>query len=411
MLRSLLGWTRRASPPSGSPVPVVWPDAIEPAPAAPHRRTPSRTMVLPAVPAEPPPPAPAAVEEPIAVPPVRPSGAMRPAMAYAPIVDAAPGLRPTRPSLTAVLCVPPVDVAAEARAQLTARAATLLREFAEARIGGDAAELVLAIRDAGPEGIRQPPAEAQRVLAASRDASTSLADLQRLAEGSPALTQALLRAANSAYYGNATTSCTSIPDALRRLGTTGVEGVAVSAMVEGLLCRPGAAFQPILDAVWSHMVRTAPVARAIAPAFASAPSEAFALGLLHDVGKLAILDRLSSLRSARRRELGIPYPALKAILVALHEPLGALTTHRWGLGPYAAQAIGAHHSGEPIAEAAADHLRQLLFVAERAELALSRGATPALEAWWTAGTITAPYDRVGALLPTTADAAAAEQAA
>lgn len=300
--------------------------------------------------------------------------------------------------------MPPVDVEAEAHAQLAARSATLAREFAEARLGGDAADLVLAIRDAGADGIRQPPAEAQRVLAASRDASTSLADLQRLAEGSPALTQALLRAANSAYYGTASAACTSIPDALRRLGTAGVEGVAVAAMVEGLLCRPGTAFQPILDAAWSHMVRTAPVARAIAPAFAAAPSEAFALGLLHDVGKLAILDRLASLRATRRRELAVPYPALKAIFVALHEPLGALTTHRWGLGPYAAQAIGAHHAGEPIAEAAADHLRQLLFVAERTELALSRGVAPQLEAWWTAGTITAPFDRVLALVPTAPEA-------
>ena len=410
MLRSLLGWTRRASPSSGTPVPVVWPEAAEPvAAAAPPRRTPSLTMELPAVPAVPEPAA-SAPPEPIAVPPVRASGAVRPTLGYVPVVDAEPGLRPTRPSLTAVLCVPPVDVEAEARAQLASRSATLIREFTDARIGADATELVLAIRDAGAEGIRQPPAEAQRVLAASRDASTSLADLQRLAEGSPALTQSLLRAANSAYYGNATTSCTSIPDALRRLGTTGVEGVAVSAMVEGLLCRPGSAFQPILDAVWSHMVRTAPVARAIAPAFASAPSEAFALGLLHDVGKLAILDRLSSLRSARRRELSIPYPALKAILVALHEPLGALTTHRWGLGPYAAQAIGSHHSGEPIPEAAADHLRQLLFVAERAELAMGRRAAPELETWWTAGTITAQFDRVLALLPTASEAGA-EQAA
>jgi HD-like signal output (HDOD) protein len=334
-----------------------------------------------------------------ATPPSTPAAVAAP-QAPAPAEPARPRASLTPPgspaSATSALAVPVVDVERGARTQLEQRSAALLDELAAAGgQGGDAALLIRALLDGGDVAIRQPPAAAQHALTVTRDPNSTLRELTRLAEGSPTLAQALLRSANSAQYGMADAACASIPDALRRLGAQGVQNVVLTSMVQGLLCRPGAAYEKMAGDVWSHMVRTAPLARALAVTFAVAPGEAFALGLLHDVGKLVIFGRISALRSELRREVAMPYPAFARVLAALHEPLGAIPTHGWGLGAHAAEAIGAHHSGEPLSGAAADHLRQLLYVAERADLARLRGQSPAMEEWWQDGGITVSLERAG----------------
>jgi hypothetical protein len=57
-------------------------------------------------------------------------------------------------------------------------------------------------------------------------------------------------------------------------------------------------------------------------AFEVNPDQAMTLGLLHDVGKLAVFDRISALRVAARTEIGLPELPVRHLLRAVHEPLG-----------------------------------------------------------------------------------------
>ena len=67
-----------------------------------------------------------------------------------------------------------------------------------------------------------------------------------------------------------------IDQALDRIGVTGARAVVLSSCVDGLLSHPGGEYNAMASDVWSHMVRTAPLARAVAQAFAADPDEAFA---------------------------------------------------------------------------------------------------------------------------------------
>ena len=197
---------------------------------------------------------------------------------------------------------------------------------------GDASELLQSLT-ANFEGvIRQSPLAAQRALSITRDTASAIGRIVSLVEQDPGLGQALLRYANSANYSSGGVSVVSLHASVHRVGATGVHNVVLRTTVDGTLCRPGNAFQEHVHQVWEHMVRTAPIARAIAAPFGVAPDEAYALGLLHDVGKLEIIDLLGELRQSRRRDLAFPPALLSAILQLLHQPLGGIAALRWGLG-------------------------------------------------------------------------------
>jgi HD-like signal output (HDOD) protein len=272
-----------------------------------------------------------------------------------------------------------------------------LREFADAAAARtDAQPLIDHIREHRSTVIRQPPLAAQRALAVTRDPNASGVEIVRLVGEDPTLTQAVLRHANSAFYATYSDPCVSLPEAVRRIGTAGVETVVLSAMVEGLLCRPGGQYQPIVDAVWSHMVRCGPIARAVAPAFGVVPEVAYSLGLLHDVGKLVVFDAMIALRSQVKRDTSFPAAFLHSALGILHEPLGGLAVLEWGLGPLAARAIATHRRASSAEFARAES--EMLFIVERIDLAAVRKQPVDLEAWWEAGALTTERQRVEAQL-------------
>ena len=238
--------------------------------------------------------------------------------------------------------------------------------------------------------VRQPPLAAQRALSVTRDSNASASRLVGLVETDPGLSQGLLRYANSAFYSTGASRCVSLLNAVQRVGTTGVHNVVLRTMVDGLLCRPGGLFQGHVDLVWQHMVRTAPIARAIAPPLEVVPDEAYALGLLHDVGKLVVFDRLGELRRSLRREVLFPPAVMSVVLRYLHEPLGGLAALQWGLGPGVAHAIATHRRS-PVPEMF-DRRCEVLYLAEKIDLwRVAEDRAPEDEAplddWWRDGAL------------------------
>lgn len=322
----------------------------------------------------------------------------------------APAPRPVPPVVAAPAVVEPVEappaaetapaafpagqVAEHLRSVLAQRIADLRESLAPAERGGDAGDL-LALVQASDEGvIRQLPEAAQAALAVCNDPNAGLQQLVPLFMKDPTLTQALLKMANSAYYGG--WPIVSLGDAMQRVGTGGVRSVLLQATVQGLLCRPGGVFAPMVGQTWEHMGRTAPIARAIAGAFDENPDDAFALGLLHDVGKLVLFDAATALRADRKRELRFDPGTVRAILGTVHEPLGGLAVLRWGLGDRAAMAVATHHRS-PI-PAWRDGLGETLHVAEKADLTMLRGVRLDCEALWAKARLTGNRGRVQAEL-------------
>ena len=234
--------------------------------------------------------------------------------------------------------------------------------------------------------IRRPPLAAQQALAACRDVNSSFGRILESFHQDPALTQALLKHANSPYYAAGGTTCNSLHDAAQRVGLAGLHTVLTAATVEGLLCRPGGDYAAMVQQIWTHLVRTAPVARRLARS-AKVPSEmAYTLGLLHDLGKLIIFDRLSARRAATRHTARLTRGFLHEVLGELHGPLGGLAALQWSLDPDAARAIATHPRGEY--RYRDETMSQVLAIAEWADLTTVREQPRDYDGLWARGGLT-----------------------
>jgi len=259
---------------------------------------------------------------------------------------------------------------------------------------GDALLLFERISKSGEKTVRQPPAAAQRALELLRR-DVPISDLVRLVEQDPVLAQSLLRFSNSATNAGGGRS-TSLSECIRKVGTQGLRSVILSSMVEGMLCRTGTAYDGMVRQVWEHMVRTAPIARTLAPGFGLVPDEAFTLGLLHDVGKLVLFDRLGTLRAELRRDVKLNVQVMPRLLAALHEVLGGAAALRWGLGKAAVGVVSSHHRRgdppEPSLHAECVH------IAERLDLAMIRHQPVNLVRWFEEGRLQASFEAVAPLV-------------
>lgn len=259
---------------------------------------------------------------------------------------------------------------------------------------GDTLALFERISKSGEKTVRQPPAAAQRALDLLRR-DVAINELVKLVEQDPVLAQSLLRFANSAANTMGARS-TSLSESIRRVGTQGLRSVILSSMVEGTLCRTGTAYDGMVRQVWEHMIRTAPIARILAPGFGVVPDEAFTLALLHDVGKLVLFDRLGTLRAELRREVKMSPQVMPRLLRELHEVLGGAAALRWGLGKAAVAVVSTHHrAGDPLEP---NLPAECVYIAERLDLAVARQEPVNLVRWFEEGRLLASYDAVAPLV-------------
>ena len=210
---------------------------------------------------------------------------------------------------------PPATSMAELLIQLAAHEATASSP--------DARALLELLAEGSDVVVRPLPAAAQASLAMCDDPNLTVRELAEKLSTDLALVQALLRTANSAAFGAGKNAVLSIGAALDRIGIASARSIIFANAVDGVLSRPGGHFNTMASAVWNHMMSTAPLARALAPAFNADPEEAFAIALLHDIGKLVVFDRISTLRSTVRRDPELPASFVRDLLNDLHESLGA----------------------------------------------------------------------------------------
>ena len=259
----------------------------------------------------------------------------------------------------------------------------------------DAVRFLRDVKSSSASTLKQAPQAAQRALAKTRNPDIGLAELVKVVEEDPTLGQALLRYANSAYYSTGGT-VVSLRHAAQRVGSSGVHNVVLGVMLDGMLCKPGGEYQKMVGQVRDHLVRTAPIARAIGRGFGLLPDECFSLALLHDAGKLIVFDVIGALRHETRRDVNIPTSVVSRTLRELHEPLGGIAVLSWGLGEAVATAVASHHRNP--APSAESRMSEVLFIAERTEHALSGVVPRDIAKWWADGAISGDSARIDELI-------------
>lgn len=181
------------------------------------------------------------------------------------------------------------------------------------------------------------PQVASQVLMLAGNANTDAAQLSALIHRDPALAGQVLRIANSPAY-LPRMPIVSLQQAVARLGLNTVTEIAlVASMQSGTFRVPG--FEADLKRLWRHAIASAAFAKEIARIRRSNVEAAFLCGLLHAVGKPALLqtiaDARKNLAAARpSTELGdlVSIRALVSVLLEeLHTAVGLRIAELWAL--------------------------------------------------------------------------------
>jgi len=162
-----------------------------------------------------------------------------------------------------------------------------------------------------------------------------------------ALTERVMRTANSPFYGGRRQT-TTISDAIFRLGLRQLRNVLVVAATGELFS--GA--DPVIQALWEHGLACAMASQILADACEIVhKEEAFIAGMLHDVGQLIIYRQHPEAYGAllaEAREGGRPLPDVEAehLQYFTHMSVGGLVVRKWRLADSVAEAARFHHDVE-----------------------------------------------------------------
>jgi putative nucleotidyltransferase with HDIG domain len=203
----------------------------------------------------------------------------------------------------------------------------------------------------GLEQIPPLPKAAQAVLRELDDAGASAKSVADIVASDPVVGAAVLRVVNSAASGMRRRVLT-VKEAVAYLGFTNVRAVVMKLKVSQLFRPPPA--QTLCyssDALWQHSLAVAQVADHLAKRTGKAdPDLASTLGLLHDIGKLAINSQFPNKVAQLWRPAGLIGGASESWLArerrlfgADHAFMGAFLAARWHLPDDLADAIRLHH--------------------------------------------------------------------
>ncbi|MBT3273177.1 MAG: HDOD domain-containing protein [Spirochaetales bacterium] len=194
------------------------------------------------------------------------------------------------------------------------------------------------------------PTSVAKVLEVCNDPNASPADLNRIISIDPVLMGKVMKLINSAYYG-LNQEITSLVRAIIMLGINTVKNLALSTAVLGTLGSALKSQALNMDGFWRHSLCVGVTAKLIATQRKidkKVLEEYFIAGLLHDVGKIPLNNRLSEdyvhVMGLSDRESLPLYAAEGQILTMNHSDVGGIVVDNWKLSDEIHDAVCHHHA-------------------------------------------------------------------
>ena len=191
------------------------------------------------------------------------------------------------------------------------------------------------------------PTIALEVMRLASDSDSSATELARIISKDPALSARILRVANSPFYGFSR-KISTVEWAIVALGFEALRETVLSLTLIDLFKGPPLKrFDP--RKFWKHSVDTAAAARSLAREVKyRLPGEAYAVGLLHDVGTLVLYRFFSEDFEEIQRliyEEKLQLLQAEAVVIGTsHAEVGAWIADKWNFPQYFAEAIQFHHN-------------------------------------------------------------------
>lgn len=195
------------------------------------------------------------------------------------------------------------------------------------------------------ENLGMFPELARRIQGLTFNDRASISDLEAIVGRDVALTARILRLANSPYYGGRRT-VTALRHALVAIGYVDAVQVSLALAMTSVTVR-----HPQSHVVMAHSARTAVIARELARhTRALEPPEAFVAGMLHDLGKVVLLEAVGKTYAAVLERPGLTesqrLAAEREVAHVDHAVLGEQCLKRWRFSCGTTLAVRNHHRPE-----------------------------------------------------------------
>jgi putative nucleotidyltransferase with HDIG domain len=187
------------------------------------------------------------------------------------------------------------------------------------------------------------PAVASRLIEEVARPDATSEEIGRILSRDPALTARTLKLANSDFYGFPR-KVGSVDLAVLVLGTHTIRDLVLTSSVLQALGRTGSSLEGLL----SHSMACGIAARALAErAKYRLTGDAYAAGLLHDVGKVVLRqadpERFDQVLARCRATNVAAAEAERELFGSDHAEVGGWLAERWGLPADIVEAIACHH--------------------------------------------------------------------
>jgi HD-like signal output (HDOD) protein len=210
-------------------------------------------------------------------------------------------------------------------------------------------ERILAIIQAYIARMPSLPITVSKILKIANDPKTSPSDLNQVISLDPVLMGRVMKLINSAYY-SLNTQITSLVRAIIMLGINTVKNLALSTAVLGQLSGKNNFTALNIDGFWRHSLAVGVTAKLIAAKRRKDPKvleEYFVAGLLHDIGKIPLNNKLSTeyvtaLALTDKERLPL-YILEERTMDVNHCEVGRLIIKNWNLGQAMEDVVFFHH--------------------------------------------------------------------
>jgi HD-like signal output (HDOD) protein len=172
------------------------------------------------------------------------------------------------------------------------------------------------------------PEVAARVGRAVKDQNSNANSVARIIQIDPAITAKIVKAANSAFYGNMK-PVTSCNEAIVRLGMKVTHNLVLAYTLRDLFQTKSKVLQQRMQELWRHSNKVAAICYVLARNDRRFNAdEAMLMGLLHDIGVAALVNQ-----AAFYPDLAMDKKSMEHAIANLRGPVGASILEVWNFRP------------------------------------------------------------------------------
>lgn len=125
------------------------------------------------------------------------------------------------------------------------------------------------------------------------DQDADIKEIQQSLEQDPILASDVVRMANTGAFINTSNQVTSLQVAISRVGLTNLKQLVTAAVMERMMTKVSPLYFKLFgEKIWQHSLLTARICEQKAKLIGYDPYSAFFIGVIHDVGKIAIFSEL-----------------------------------------------------------------------------------------------------------------------